>query len=136
MIVLDSNIVMYAAGRPHPHRAPSLALLNRIAAGEVEAITNTEVLQEILHRYRAIDRWDDGRRVYDLTRRIIATILPISVDIMDSARSLMDEQPRLGARDAVHAAFTLACGGTAICSYDCGFDDLPGLRRLEPPQVT
>lgn len=44
MIVLDSNIFMYAAGRPHPHRAPRLTLLHRIAAGEVDAVTNTEVL--------------------------------------------------------------------------------------------
>lgn len=135
MIVLDSNIFMYAAGQPHAHRAPCLALLNRIAAGEVEAITNTEVLQEILHRYRAIGRWDDGRRVYDLTRRIMATVLPISVDVMDSARVLMDEQSQLGARDAVHAAFALTAGDGAICSYDRGFDKVPGLLRLEPSHV-
>lgn len=135
MIVIDSNIVMYASGRPHPHRAPSLALLNRIAAGEVDAITDTEVLQEILHRYRAIGRWEDGRQVYDLTRRILVTILPISVEVMDDARSLMEGRPELGARDAVHAAFAIACGASAICSYDRGFDALPGITRVEPGQL-
>jgi predicted nucleic acid-binding protein len=135
VIVVDSNILMYGAGSEHRHRAPSLALLERIAADEVEAITNTEVLQEILHRYRSIGRWEDGRRVYDLTRRILVTILPISVEVMDEARSLMDERPGLGARDAVHAAFTRSCGASAICSYDRGFDGVPGLLRLEPPQV-
>jgi predicted nucleic acid-binding protein len=135
MIVIDSNIWMYAAGRPHAHRAPSLDLLRRVAAGEVEALTNTEVLQEILHRYRAIGRWEDGRHVYDLTRRIVPMILPISLDVMDHARALMDDEPRLGARDAVHAAFAFECGATAICSFDRGFDLVPSLVRLEPDDV-
>jgi predicted nucleic acid-binding protein len=135
VIVVDSNIVMYAAGRPHPNRAPSLALLDRIAGGEVDAVTDVEVLQEILHRYRSIGRWEDGRRVYDLTRRILVTILPISAEIVDHARALMDERPQLGARDAVHAAFALACGASAICSYDRGFDGVANLVRLEPDDV-
>ena len=37
MILLDSNILMYAAGAAHPHKADSLALLERVARGEVEA---------------------------------------------------------------------------------------------------
>ena len=66
MILPDANILMYAAGAEDPHKAPSLAMLDRVATGDVDAAIDAGVLQEILHRYRAIGRWKDGRRVYNL----------------------------------------------------------------------
>ena len=135
MILLDANIIMYAAGAPHPHKAPSAALLEQIARGEVEAALDAEVLQEILHRYRAIRRWKDGRHVYDLARRCVLTVLPITVEVTDQARAIMDGHPRLMARDALHAAVCRIAGAEAICSYDADLDAIAGLRRLEPPVV-
>ena len=71
MILLDANIFMYAGGSPHPNKAPSLAFLERVALGELEVGVDAEVLQEILHRYRAIGRWEDGRRVFDYARQVV-----------------------------------------------------------------
>ncbi|MEX0879601.1 MAG: type II toxin-antitoxin system VapC family toxin [Thermoanaerobaculia bacterium] len=135
MILIDSNILMYAAGGSHPHKADSLALLDRVAKGEVEAAVDAEVLQEILHRYRALGRWDDGRRVYDLARRIIPVVLPLTAEVLDLARALLDRQPKLMARDALHAAACENAGIESICSYDRDFDRIPGLKRVEPARV-
>jgi predicted nucleic acid-binding protein len=135
VILIDSNIFMYAAGAPHPHKADSLALLDRVAKGEVEAAVDAEVLQEILHRYRAIGRWEDGRRVYDLTRRIVPVVLPVTVELLDMARALRDRLPRLMARDALHAAVCENAAIDSICSYDRDFDRIPGLNRAEPARI-
>ena len=135
MILLDANILMYAAGAADSHKAPSLALLDRVARGEVDAAIDAEVLQEILHRYRAIRRWRDGRRVYDLARRLVVSVLPITAEVTDAARALMDDYPKLMARDALHAAVCRLSQAEAICSYDADLDMVIGLRRLEPPDV-
>ena len=135
MILLDANVFMYAAGAPDPHKAPSVALLERIARGDVEAALDAEVLQEVLHRYRAIRRWKDGRRVYDLVRRSVVTVLPITAEVTDLARAIMDDFPKLMARDALHAAVCQIAGAEAICSYDADLDAITGLRRLEPSEV-
>ena len=135
MILLDSNILMYAAGAEHPNKAPSVALLRRIADGEVDAAIDAEVLQEILHRYRAIRRWEDGRRVYDLTRTLLPVVLPITAPILDAARAFMDAHPDVTARDALHAAVCLDAGADGLCSYDRFFDRIEGIRRLEPAEV-
>lgn len=132
MILLDANILMYAAGSDHPNKAPSLALLERVARGTVEAGADVEVLQEILHRYRAIGRWADGRQVYDLARRIVPTWIAIDTDALDRARTLLDAHPGLAARDALHAAVVLEVRATAFCSYDRDFDGIPDLVRIEP----
>ena len=135
MILLDANILMYAAGAEDPRKAPSLALLDRVARGNVDAAIDAEVLQEILHRYRAIGRWKDGRRVYDLARRLIVSVLPITAEVTDAARALMDDHPKLMARDALRAAVYRVSRADAICSYDADLDAVTGLRRLEPPDV-
>ena len=135
MILLDSNIFMYAAGAPHTSKEPSAALLQRVALGQVDVAVDAEVLQEILHRYRAINHWVDGCRVYDLARKIVPTVVPITAEILDEARSLLDIHRQLMARDALHAAVCRKAGADAICSYDRDFDQIKGLQRLEPPDL-
>ena len=132
MILLDANIFMYAAGAPHPCKAPSAALLRRIAQGDLAAAVDAEALQEILHRYRAMGRWADGARVYDLARTVVPDVVPITAAILDRARALMEQLPTLMARDALHAAVVLLGDCEALCSYDRDFDVIPGLVRIEP----
>lgn len=132
MILIDSNIFMYAGGAEHAHKQPCVNYLERVARGEVDAVIDAEVLQEILHRYRAIGRWEDGRRVYDLARRIVPIVLPIGSEAVDSARALMDRYGRLPARDAVHAAVARAHDIREICSYDGDFDQVEGIERVQP----
>lgn len=132
MTLVDSNIIMYAAGAPHPNKAPSVALLERIAAGSVEAVVDAVVLQEIMHRYRALRRWDDGRRAHDLTRQLFPVVVPVTAGVLDRARALLDADDQIMARDALHAAVVLNEGLTAIWSFDKDFDRIPGIVRREP----
>jgi predicted nucleic acid-binding protein len=123
---------MYAAGADHPHKALSVAFLERVAQGTVEAIVDAEVLQEILQRYCALNRWTHGRRVYDLARQIFPAVLPITSEIVDRARILLDEYEGLMARDALHAAVVEINSLEGICSYDRDFDQIASINRTEP----
>jgi hypothetical protein len=125
---------MYAAGPEHPLKKRSLWLLERVIEGSVDAVIDAEVLQEILHRYQALRRWREGRAVYDEARNIFARVLPVTVEVLDRARDLLDRHPELMARDALHAAVVHWYGLEAICSFDRDFDRIQGLRRLEPGQ--
>jgi hypothetical protein len=135
MILIDTNVIIYAAGAEHPHKQRSVALLERVAAGEVEATIDAEVLQEILHRYRAIGRWEDGRRVYDLTRQLFPSVVPVTAELLDRARRVLDSEGQIMARDALHAAVVMTEGFEAVCSYDRDFDRIKGLVRREPDNV-
>ncbi len=123
---------MYAAGVEHPNKAPSVAFLASVAEERVEAIIDAELLQEILHRYRALNRWIEGRRVYDLTRQIFPTVLPITSEILDRARTLLDDYDGLMARDALHAAVVEINNLEAVYSYDRDFDRITTIKRMEP----
>jgi len=60
-VFIDSNIPMYVAGAEHPNRQPALRFLERVRDCAVDAVTSTEVLQEILYRYSAIGRREMAR---------------------------------------------------------------------------
>ena len=132
-MLIDANILMYAAGAAHPNKAPSLRLLERIARGEEEGLLGADTLQELLHRYRAIGCWDDGRRVYDLARQLFPSVIPVTAEVLDRARRLLDHDGTLMARDALHAAMAIESASGAICSYDRDPDRIRGVRRQEPP---
>src|SRR5262245_5077647 len=127
---------MYAAGADHPYQAPSLAFLEAVALGEIEAVINAETLQEFLNRYRALNRWDEGRQIYDRARTIFPDVLPVTVEVLDRARQLLDAHAGLMARDALHAAVVETHAREAICSFDRDFDCIPTIRRVEPGEIS
>ena len=133
--MLDSNIFMYAGGASHPNKKPCLQLLERIASGDIDAVIDAEVLQEILHRYRSIDRWEDGCTVFELARQIVLIVVPITDEIMDLTLNIMKRYPELMARDALHAAAFQISGSDVFCSYDNDFDRISGLVRMKPEDL-
>ena len=131
-MLVDSNIFMYAAGAEHPFKRRSARFLESVAEGRTEAAIDAEALQEILHRYRALRRWPDGRQVYDTARTLFPAVIPITAEVLDRARVLLDAYSHLMARDALHAAVAQCHSLEAICSFDRDFDRIRGIRRIEP----
>jgi len=132
MILVDANIFMYAAGAEHPFKEPSRAFLEQVARAEIEAAVDAEALQELLHRYRASGHWTEGSRIYELARRVVPLVIPITAEVLDKSRALLDRYAVLTARDALHAAVVQSHGLRAICSYDRDFDEIEGLERIQP----
>ena len=132
MILVDANILMYAGGTTHAHKAKSVRFLKRVAEGEIDAVIDAETLQEILHRYRALQRWEEGRRLFDLTRALLPVVLPVTGEVLDRARILLDAYPHLMARDGLHAAVVLQHQLDGLCSFDTDFDPVAGVERVEP----
>ncbi len=132
MILVDANVFMYAAGVPHRFKVPSVKFLHDAARLEYACCVNTEVLQEILHRYRSINRWEEGREVYRLAKRIVPTVEPITAEILDKTVKLMNAYPELMARGCLHAAHCLVAGLEGICSFDTDFDRISEIKRIEP----
>lgn len=131
-VFVDTAIVMYAAGGEHVLREPCRAILRRIAAGELEAVTSAEVVQEILHRFTAIGRPEIGAAMARDTLDLFAPVLPITHAVMRRMPELVRAYPTLAARDLVHVATCLEEGIGAIVSPDRGFDLVEGFRRVPP----
>ncbi len=131
-IFLDSNVFLYAAGREHSLRDACRKVLDRVAEGDLVAVTSSEVLQEILH---VLTRRGLRREAIELTRSVldlVAEVLPVRRNEIALACGLMETYPTLGARDAIHAATLRGYGLTTIATADRHFDGIDGVLRLDP----
>ena len=130
MILVDSNVPMYLVGAPHPHKTDAQRWLEKLVAERQRLVTDAEVLQEILHRYVAIDRRDAIQPAFDAVLGVVDEVLPVNSAAVERAKQIVLEYRRLSARDAVHLAIMEQQGIERILSFDLGFDSLPGITRL------
>ena len=121
---------MYLVGTSHAHKLDALRLLeSALSAGE-RLVTDAEVLQEICHRYVAINRREAIQPAFDAILRVVDDVLPIRRSDVGHAKDTLLRYPRLSARDALHIAIMARYNITQLMSFDRGFDTYPGIQRL------
>ena len=130
MILVDSNVPMYLVGAPHPLKIDAQRSLEKLVRERQRLVTDAEVLQEILHRYVAIDRRDAIQPAFDALLALVDEVLPINSAAVERAKQIVLGYRRLSARDAVHLSIMEQHGIERILSFDSGFDSFPGITRL------
>ena len=121
---------MYLLGSPHPHKAEAQVLLERMIASGRRLVTDAEVLQEILHRYTAINRRDAIAPAFQLTLEIVDDVFAIEKADVLRAGEITQNRAALSARDAVHIAVMERQGIKSILTFDSDFDRWIGLNRI------
>ena len=120
---------MYLIGAAHPHKTEAQVILERLIAAGERIVTDAEVLQEILHRYTAIDKREAIGPAFQVTLGIVDEVLPIEkADVLRAGE--IAQNRAMSARDAVHIAVMECHGIRSILSFDGGFDRWPGLQRI------
>ncbi|HEY1207640.1 MAG: type II toxin-antitoxin system VapC family toxin [Bryobacteraceae bacterium] len=130
MIFVDSNVPMYLIGAAHPHKTEAQILLERLAAEGQRLVTDAEVLQEILHRYTAIDKREAIRPALQATLDIVDQVMAIEKTEVLRAGEIVQGPASLSARGAVHIAVMERYGIRKILSFDADFDRWPGFERI------
>jgi uncharacterized protein len=130
VILVDSNIPMYLVGSPHPHKADAQRLLEKLITDRERLVTDAEVLQEILHRYVAIDRRDAIQPAFDALLGVVDEVLSVDRGAVERAKQIVLGYRQLSARDAVHLSVMEQNGIHQILSFDSGLDAFPGITRL------
>ena len=121
---------MYLVGAPHPHKVDAQHLLERAIAEHERLVTSAEVLQEILHRYVAIERRDAIQPAFDALLGVVDEVSPVEQRDVERATLVLDGGIATSARDALHVAVMARHGVTRILTFDQGFDAMPGVDRV------
>jgi hypothetical protein len=121
---------MYLVGASHPHKSDAQRLLEKLVGQRARLVTDAEVLQEILHRYVAINRREAIQPAFDALLGVVDQVLAIDDAVVERAKQIVLGYTRLSARDAVHLAIMEQHGIEQILSFDSGFDGFPGIERL------
>lgn len=130
MIFIDSNIPMYLIGAPHPHKSESQLLLERLVSAGKRLVTDAEVLQEIVHRYAAIDKREAIGLAFQVLLDVVDDVFAIEKADVMRAGDIVQNRALLSARDSVHIAVMERHGIRSILSFDADFDRWPGLKRI------
>ncbi len=133
-LFIDTAVIMYAGGGDHPLREPCRQIIERVGAGELDAVTSVEVVQEIVHRFMAMRRPDIAGTMARRTMDTFAPVIPMTHALMRRVPDLIDRYPTLSARDLVHVATCLHEGISEIVSPDRGFDVVREIRRVAPEE--
>jgi uncharacterized protein len=120
VIFVDTNVFMYAVGRPHPLREPAREALREAVRGSLPLATSAEVLQEMLHAYIPVGRL----ATLDAALRLatdLAEVWPVEREDVTAARALIARHTGLSARDLLHLATCERHGVTRVLTYDRQF---------------
>ena len=135
-VFVDANVPIYAAGRDHSYKGPCAQILRVLADDPQSFVTDSEVLQEIMHRYLASGRWPLGREVVRaFAQAMSGRIEPVHGEDVILAAELADRHSGVSARDLVHASVMQRLGIDRIISADTDFDRLEGINRLDPARI-
>lgn len=135
-VFIDANVPIYAAGGDHPLKEPCARILRTVAEDPRPFVTDSEVLQELLHRYLALGRWELGREVLRaFAEAMHGRVESVHAEDVLTASELADRYPDASSRDLVHAAVMQRMGTGRIVSADSDFDRIEGVERLDPARI-
>lgn len=133
-VFIDVNIPMYAAGRPHVYRAPSIWVLEQIVDGHLDAAIDAEIIQEVLYRFGAMKAWTMASTLARNLLTLIPNVYPVTSSDVALAVQLIERYGPQGVkvRDVIHVAVMENHSLTHIISTDRHFDQIDGITRLDP----
>lgn len=120
MIFVDTNVFMYAVGRPHPLRRAARDFFLECQRKHTPLCTSAEVLQELLHAYAPVSRLHTLDAALSLISRSRVEVWSLELEDVTLARQLIDQFPTLGARDLCHLASCRRRGVREIKTLDQG----------------
>ncbi len=132
---LDANVLMYALGEEHPRKQACTQVLELIENDAIQVVSNAEVLQEVLHRYRSLQKFEIGAKAFMHFKVLCEEIWPVDEDDLDRALELLWMAPGIKVRDAIHAASMLNRHHSKILSTDTHFDLIEGITRVAPADL-
>lgn len=127
--LIDANVLVYAVAADEAGER-CRALLAAVAAGEIEGVCSTAVMEEVWHLELSggIEGMDGQTQ---RAHALLAPLLPVTEETFAAALGLDAPDP-LGANDRIHVATCLVHGVGAILTADRAFDRQSAVRRLDP----
>ena len=130
MIFVDTNVFMYAVGRSHPLQDAAQAFFAEAADSHLRLFTSAEVLQELMHVYKATGRMDTFAIAMDLVAKSTAEVWPLEREDVELAQQMYVQYPTLSARDLCHLASCRRRGINQVKTFDQAFLSVAGAPRL------
>ena len=118
MTFVDTNVFMYAVGKPHPLKSRARDFFEESIGDSRSLFTSAEVLQELMHAYLPARRYDVFEDAAALIERTGVEVWPLEAADVLLAHQLRDRHPDLSTRDLCHLASCRRRGVREIMTFD------------------
>lgn len=132
IVFIDTDIPIYAVGQKHNRKQPCLKFLHRMALRPKEAVSDTEVLEELLRHYWSTKSLNKAFGAFERFATAIPMILPVRKQDILRAKEILTVYKGISPREAIHAAVVLNRGIKTVCSYEKNYDRIKEISRIEP----
>jgi len=132
MKLLDTNIFIYAAGKPHPYRQRCVQLLEDAIQYKGRYNISVEICQEILHVFINRKEREKGIKLVEDILHLFPQPFTITLKDTKTAIHLLEKYQSIHARDALHAAVVINHALEGIVSYDQHFAAITEINTLIP----
>lgn len=126
MIFVDSNVFMYAVGRPHALQADAQEFFIEANRNGTPLCTSAEVMQELAHAYLPTGRLQTFDAALELIASAAVDAWPLEEADVTLARRLHERYPALQARDLCHLASCRRRGVREIKTFDQALAKIAG----------
>ena len=118
MIFVDTNVFMYAVGKPHPLQSPAQQFFDESMRNRKTLFTSAEVIQELMHVYLRMKRLHTLDSALELMDNVGVEVWPLEEADVILASQLNSMHPTLVARDLCHLASCRRRGVREIMTFD------------------
>lgn len=131
-VYVDASVLVHSRGSDEALRSACLDALALMENSQLRGEAAVLCIDEVVHvRHRR--RGDRAQAVREgQAFAALVALHDVRRSDLDRGLELFAAQPSLEVRDAIHAAVAERLGLDVILTTDAGFDDLPGLRRVDP----
>ncbi len=121
MIFIDTNVFIYAVGKPHPLRDRAREILLDLMDAKPSApCTSAEVMQELMHVYLPVGRVADLDATFTIVQDLVDEVWAVEAEDILLARDLLNNHSGLSARDLIHLACCKRRAVDQISTFDRG----------------
>ncbi|MGQ0775148.1 MAG: type II toxin-antitoxin system VapC family toxin [Pseudonocardiales bacterium] len=125
---IDATVIAYSR-YDSPQRSACTEIMSWVAEGRLPAATSVLVIEEVWHlEHRGRPPLPAGTAA--LAAELFTVLLSVTPEHLWVA--LANTSPGLGTADRLHAAVAIDAGCKVIVTTDQAFDNLDGLRRVDP----
>jgi predicted nucleic acid-binding protein len=129
VIFVDTNVFMYAVGRPHPLQDPAREFFVESNRNRTPLCTSVEVLQELVHAYLPVARLQTLDAAMSLVARSRVEVWPLEEEDVTLAWQLHEQHPTLAPRDLCHLSSCRRRGVSEIKTFDRALGSIDSGRR-------
>lgn len=125
---IDAAVIAYTR-YDAPQRPACTEIMSWVADGRLPATTSVLVIEEVWH-LECRGRPPLPKGTASAAQELFPVLLSVTPDHLRAA--METTSPGLGTADRLHAAVAIAAGCEVIVTTDRAFDELDGLRRVDP----